>query len=499
MGTRRVVFFVLVSTLFLAIPAYGASNTSLPQVNTKWKTTIATSKTVITIQVCPEPPMYRGNATHDAIYKALRDLHPDYARLQPWHPYPRVSVAELEAPSGGRTSWNFSLLDPIVEDFMRATDGRPVVFDFSTLPAWMWKTEKPVPYPSDPDQIDWNYNQGTVLRDSSMKEVVDYQVRLASWYAQGGFNDEYGQRHESGHHFRPAYWEVLNEVPSEHNISPQLYTELYDAILPAIQGVIPGEKFIGLALNDPVVQPEYFQYFLNPQNHKAGIPLDMISYHFYSDTAPDATPSVQQFTIFEEADKFLSAVGYIESIRKQLSPHTKTFVDELGSFLPDPTAPKLAAPIPDSYWNLSAAMWAYVYAHLARQGIDMVAGAELIDYPGQYAATSLLNWDTGKPNARYWVLKLLHDNFLPGDKLVDTSLDSPYIFAQSFLTQDGKRRILLVNKRDRTLRVSIPGAVGARVGSVDQSTGSNPPATTQMKTPVLALRGFAVVVVTLAN
>jgi hypothetical protein len=167
--------------------------------------------------------------------------------------------------------------------------------------------------------------------------------------------------------------------------------------------------------------------------------------------------------------------------------------------LPEPTAPKLAAPIPDSYWNLSGAMWAYLYAHLARIGIDMAGGAELIDYPGQFASTTLLDWNTGQPNARYWVLKLLRDNFLPGDKLVETRLENPYVFAQSFVTHDGKRRILIVNKRNRTLEVSIPEGSGARVDAVEQTTGSNPSTASQMNTGVLTLHGLAVAVVTLGK
>jgi len=499
MLSRRMLFSLLVSSLLLLFPNFAASDNPNPEVRSKWNKFVGVSKTIVTIQDCPEPPLYRGKPTHDPLYKSLHDLEADYARLQPWYAYPRLSVAELEPPKDGKTFWDFALLDSIVEDFMQATGGHPVDFDLSTLPEWMWKTEKPVRYPSDPEEITWDYSQGTELRDPSMKEVVDYEARVASWYTHGGFKDEYGQWHPSGHHYKPAYWEVLNEVDLEHNISPKFYTALYDAIVPALHRVMPDTKYIGLALAGPTEGPEYFQYFLNPKHHKPGIPLDMISYHFYSGTAPDATPEIQQFTIFEEADKFLTAVRYIETIRKQLSPNTKTFVDELGSFLSEDKAPKLPPPIPDSYWNLAGAMWAYTYAHLARLGVDMVAGAELIDYPGQFAATSLSDWDTGKPNARYRVLKLLHDNFLPGDKLVETSLESPYVFAQSFLTHDGKRRILLVNKRDRTLGITIPGGGGARVDVVDQTTGFNPPATTQMNSDVLSLRGLAVAVVTLGK
>ena len=88
--------------------------------------------------------------------------------------------------------------------------------NFSTIPAWMFKTEHPVSYPSDPDKPVWNYTQGTELRDPSLKELGDYYGRLVSWYTKGGFTDELGHRHASGHQFHIDYWEVFNEVDLEH-------------------------------------------------------------------------------------------------------------------------------------------------------------------------------------------------------------------------------------------------------------------------------------------
>jgi len=223
----------------------------------------------------------------------------------------------------------------------------------------------------------------------------------------------------------------------------------------------------------------------------------MISYHFYTMPDADETPETMQYTIFDQADKFLTAVRYIETIRKRLSAGMGSYIDELGSFLPDPEAPQFAHPIPDSYWNLAGAMWAYTFAHLAAMGIDIVGGAELIDYPGQFASTSLLNWDTGQPNARYRVLKLLRDNFSPGDKLVETHLESPYVFAQAFITAQGERKILLVNKRERQIEVSIPGLAGGTAEVVDVITGSSPPATTSLTADDIPLNGLAVAIVTL--
>ena len=63
-----------------------------------------------------------------------------------------------------------------------------------------------------------------------------------SW-RQGGFKDEYGKWHASDHHYRFDYWEVLNEVEYEHNMTPELYTTLYDAIVRETQKTAPGMKY----------------------------------------------------------------------------------------------------------------------------------------------------------------------------------------------------------------------------------------------------------------
>ena len=48
----------------------------------------------------------------------------------------------------------------------------------------------------------------------------------------------------------------------------------------------------------------------------------------------------------------------------------------------------------------------------------------------------MIDWVNGKPNARYWVLKLIKDNFQPGDTLVETTGDtSAGVTAQAFDTR----------------------------------------------------------------
>jgi hypothetical protein len=469
-----------------------------------WEKVVRVSNTTPTLQVVVNPPLRRGSPIHQRAFQTLRDFGGDYVRYVPWLPYPRLAVAELEPPADGKTSWEFSLIDPMTLDFLETTAGHSVVLNFSTIPAWMFKTEKPVSYPADPDQAVWNYTQGSELRDPTGKELGEYYARLVSWYTKGGFTDEDGKRHDSGHKYTIDYWEVLNEPDLEHHPTAEQYTVWYDAIVSAIRKVAPDMKFVGVSLARPGRAPDYFEHFLNPKNHEAGIPLDAISYHFYAVPALDHTPQIQQFTFFEQADKFVDTVRFIETIRRRYSPKTITMVNEIGSISADDLLqgePGYAfKPIPDSYWNLSAALYAYLFAELSRMGIDVAGESQLVGYPTQFPSVTMVDWKDGRPNARFWVLKLLHDNFGPGDKLVDAHLAPPenesYIHAQGFLARDGKRKVLLVNKRDRPFEVVLPSAT-ARVDGVDQTTAFKPPATTQVADGKLMLLGFGVAVVTL--
>ena len=176
------------------------------------------------------------------------------------------------------------MIDPMTADFLEATQGHSVILNFSTIPAWMFKTDKSVTYPDDPNQPVWDYTQGAEFRDATMKEVGDYYGRLFPWYTQGGFTDKAGKRHESGFHYDIPYWEVLNEIEYEHQMSPELYARVYDSVVTAIKRRVAPQK-PNLSVWPwplPSQSPEQFEYFLNPRNHQPGIPLDFISYHFYA-------------------------------------------------------------------------------------------------------------------------------------------------------------------------------------------------------------------------
>jgi hypothetical protein len=487
------------SSYLLVLSAF-AVTAFAQKVTVSWDKVEIVSKTTPTLQVVVNPPLLPGSPIVDKAYSEVKNLGADYVRYVPWLPYPKLGVAELEPPSKGKTSWDFSLIDPMTDQFMKANEGHSVIINFSTTPQWMWVTPKPIPYPSDPDQVTWTYTQGKELRDPTGKELGAYYGRLVSWYVNGGFTDEYGKRHESGHHYKIPYWEVLNEVDFEHNMSPKQYTLIYDAIVSAIHKVDPQMKFVGLALAIPSDDPEMFEYFLNPKNHKPGIPLDMLSYHFYATPTIDQTPAVQQFTFFAQADQFVATVRFIEQIRKRLSPATRTTVDEIGSISADDGIQgepgHVTAPIPDSYWNLSGATYAYVLGHLAQMGVDVAGESQLVGYPTQFPSVSMVNWDTGAGNPRFRILQLLKNTFGPGDKLVTTSTDTPMVYALGFIGKQGEHEILLVNKRDHDIDLKLPQAA-QKVEYVDMSTKSDPPASKHLGSDKYTLGGYGVAVVTL--
>ncbi|WP_329058082.1 hypothetical protein [Amycolatopsis sp. NBC_01480] len=643
-----------------------------------WNGPSRVSRSTPTLQVVVNPKIRRESPIHDRVYSALRSLDTDYVRFVPWYPYPKLGVAELEPPAGGRTSWDFSLLDPLVEDFENATRGRSPMLNFSTIPEWMWlptawalqggalrvigggnglaasgtdwtdytfavdvtplgtgsqnglsyaqagwlvrmqdtgngygfllsnypygspaapgyivfvlfkggqvasvqptalpfavepgrtyqvrttaagadlavtvngtevltvhdstfasgtvgfreygtesatfdnvavtaatgatlltddfsrdlsRWAAPTAYPADPDEAAFGYSQGNRLAVSP-GVVADYYKRLVSWYTAGGFTDEYGVFHASHHHYPLPYWEVLNEIDFEHAISPQDYTTLYDAIVTAIHEVSPHTKFVGLALGN-AASLDYYRHFLDPKNHRPGIPLDLISYHFYAQ--PNTADTADQYGPdgFAQADGFLATVGQIEEIRKALAPTVRTTVNELGTILPASSTQTDPAPIPDAYWNFSGGIYAYVFARLALMGIDIIGESQLVGHPGQFPSVSMLDWTTGTPNARYRVLELILDEVKPGCRLVEIpgqpSSGSLYALA---MKDHGRRKVLVINKTNAPVEVSLDGLRGGRVRIVDQRSAGGPIRDERNPDGAITLGGYAVAVAVLAG
>ncbi|KAJ6595154.1 glycoside hydrolase superfamily [Mycena vulgaris] len=458
--------------------------------------TVQVIKTTPTLQVVVNPNVLSSTVQGAGALAALTSLSPEFPRFVPWFPYPRLVVAELEPPTNTTTSWNFTLIDPFVIEFLNATVGRKPIINFSTIPAWMFKTDTPVTYPDDPNEVDFDYTQGTELVDPTGQQVADYYERLVSWYTLGGFTDELGVQHTSGYHFDIPFWEVLNEVDAEHSTTPEDYTLRYDAIVRGILKASPTTKFVGLAMAQ-ASRLEYYQYFLNASNHQADIPLDYISYHFYATPADGETAEQWQTTFFSSAATFISTVQSIETIRTSLSPSTKTFVNELGVILPNDNDAN-RPPIPDNYWNAAGALYAYLYLELAKLGLDGTAGeSQLVGYITQFPSVTEINPSTGEPNARFRVLELLVANVGPGDVIVEPSapITLPDAVVSLTYTRNGVQKIILVNEHLNGTSVVVTGATGGGLQTVDLVSAGGAIRQEQLTSDTVVLGGFAVVVV----
>jgi len=276
----------------------------------------------------------------------------------------------------------------------------------------------------------------------------------------------------------------------------------------AIHRVSPQTKFIGLALGFPMWEPKYFTYFLNPRNHQPGVPIDFVSYHCYTTYRSEFSRKEQITTVFDQTDQLLDAIRYSEAIRDEFSPTTGMILDELG------TGPVGWAVLDSSTeylpfeFQLSAAMYAYLYGQMAVLGVDAGNVSGLVrSRPGSMFQELAMLSEAGQPNNRYWGLKLLVDNLRPSDKLVATGVPSPSmlggheyrelpVYVQAFVTQSGSRKLLLVNKRDGPSDVLVPSAQGARMEFVDRTTANLQASSLQLLSDTITLNGLAVAVVT---
>lgn len=500
---------LLVLALALTIgPIAQAQNPLVVSVD--WTKEVGVSKTHATMQVIPNARARRGQPLHEVTYSAIKDLDAKYVRYLLWGPYPRLQIAALEAPTSKGTSWNFEHIDPELIDFLEATKGREPVVNFSSVPPWMLTRSKSSSYPKKLDEMDWGCVDGSFdpahwqLRDPTGKELGDYYARIVSWYTRGGFTDENGRYHHSGHKYDLPWWGVLNEFTF---LGPERYTIIYDAIVSAIRKVSPTTRFVSIEMAGMAFtgtpDPKFFEYFLNPKNHQPGIQVDMIGFHFYAIPAKSQDMEHWQYTFFDQTDALFTQIEFTESIRKRLSPDALVYLDELGSILPGDLATcssKSAPAIPSLYWNLSAAHYAYLYAELTKRGISAAAQAGFSFYPGNFASVSMVDWNLGDLNARFHALKLIRRSFGPGDRLMLTKVGSSIsaqedVYAQAFTTP-AARKLLIVNKRSRAVEIQLNtlGKVHS-VDVVDEESAKKGIRAEALDGQHLQLNPFAVVVV----
>lgn len=98
-------------------------------------------------------------------------------------------------------------------------------------------------------------------------------------------------------------------------------------------------------------------------------------------------------------------------------------------------------------------------------GFSQLAGSPKIPEWGipipQYPSVSLLDWRTGLGNARYWTLKLLIEEFAPGDALVSTQCQPEHVpetlSCLGAVSKSGAHKLLVVNHLNDVQSVVLNG------------------------------------------
>ena len=481
-------------------------------VSAKWDTVVRVSETIPTTQHLANAFTLRSSPLNKPLLKSLRDLHTNYTRLQLWFSVPNQAVAELKEATATETFWNFQYIDPVVIDFFANTREVHHV-NFGTIPRWMFNVP-PIDLPTDPGASFYAYTKGTsesLLKDPTGKQFADYQARIFQWYTQGGFTDEIGHYHRSDYHFKIDIWGILNETDLENHIGVEQYTKIYDAVVIAIRKIDPSVPFMGPEVNGAQRILPWAKYFLNSKNHDpAALPVQWFSLHNYVKGSNDpATWQAIYFTELSSSGQRASALAFgdllreLIKVRDQLSPMTKIGIDELGTFnVVNPgddvaSSEESYSAYSPLYWVATGANWAELFITAENVGIPLISMTQMVGAPTQSESCSMINWNTAHPNAHYWVLKLISDNFGPGDKLVATQSSSTDVVAQASITSSG-RKILLVNTSNRTLRVSLAGAVQEsrhRIAVVDEASGEKQPRRGHVTGQLIELSPFAVAVI----
>ncbi len=514
---KRAVIIVAVAIVVLVVSWAAVAQQAASEnatVVTHWDKIVRVSETIPTTQILAHAYTLRDSPVHDALFDALQDLHADATRLQFWYSVSRQAVLEIEEPSSTATHWDFQYADPLVADYYAHTTGKHHL-NISTIPRWMFKVP-PKEVPADPKASFYAYTddtRGDLLKDPSGRQFAEYQARIFQWYTKGGFADELGKFHKSGHHYKIDYWDVMNEPDFENKITVEQFTRIYDAVTEAIHKIDPNVEFFAPEVSGAEVP--WARYFLNPKNHKPGfLPIKWFTFHNYVNAPNDpATWHAKYFTDQPKSETdgaaaraFVERIREVLKIRDELSPHTKVIVDEFGTFNDvNTTEEACRANQPYQayhplYWNAEGANWVYIFIASQRLGLPIFSMSQMLGYPTQCHSIAMFDKDTGKPNAHYWALSLVTHEFAPGDKLTLTTTSSQEIEAQAAITTTG-RKLLLLNTTEHPVPVNLAESFpvaetnGLQAYIVDQASGEEPPRAERLNGPQITLAPFAIAVV----
>lgn len=117
----------------------------------------------------------------------------------------------------------------------------------------------------------------------------------------------------------------------------------------------------------------------------------------------------------------------------------------------------------------------------------------------QYPSVALLNWTTGEGTAKYWTSRLLIETAnIDLDRAVVTNITGDQqsdVFSQAFIGENGRRWVLIINKKYSTITVVLPDSIGGLMKLINEASGFNPPTEITLSSTEITLTAYSVAIV----
>ena len=438
----------------------------------------ATVRAVPTFTFAPNPLLSStGTATvpkavRKELWKRFKALGAELVRYSPAFHLPRYGCAMADV---GADAWDVAHFRPMLDQFMAAQGNRSVVVALSTLPA-QYFVPRAAPVPASPDAACWDYASGEVVV-ADLAAVAEYMAGVYDLVVRGAATDPSGTRVNGTAAYAVAYWEVHNE--NEHMLEQQVYQSLFAKLVahahaasnasasaqePAQAAQPP--RFVALSGDSPAKVADLLAA-LAPN-------VSSIALHHRSRAASRTNVDSYE-TFFSEADVFVARVRADVVPALDLFPayeNVTILVDSVLTLLPGDDDdnnhnnnnnnnenngggsngfmdPEPVPEPPELYWLASGAAFVCTYAQLAALGRVAAVGMGVYSaHPAlpawavnhsAHPSTSMTNWTTGQPNARYWALKLLVDHVPAGTRLLARGAWAPVPRAECFCARSRSR------------------------------------------------------------
>ncbi len=333
------------------------------------------------------------------------------------------------------TTWDFSNLDAITQPVLSVGDHSPE-FQIAKAPAYMYT----------------NNDEGGTFLDLTFAQFAGYAQNLVRYYNKGGFTSN------STHYVSPAYangetvtwWGIYNEPNINNSLTPQQYTDMYNAVVPAMQTIDPTIKFAALELADFYQQPQNWLPTFVDNTNGVKAHVDVMATHFYSTcnqkdsdatvfgTIPGFVSDVQFFYTEMGTNPSLANVPVWVTENNVNADYDAgngisacngtTFVDDLRG-----SSPYFAA------WR------PYVFSQLGKAGVQALYHWDF-DADPQFGE---VDYGTGALKLSYWVDYWLGRTFPPtsGAKLLQYSAtDDSELETLPILNTDGSVVVMLANR-----------------------------------------------------